>query len=109
MYVMVWLYMTTREIIASESMQHPNSAWVVKQTEVFLDQTLSRDEKPSIVMHDRDAKFSKEFVAKLEEHGVRHNAFLGSGREMKHEGSIAVIFEQQFHGFGHVSLRPRAA
>lgn len=74
MYVMVWLCMTTREAIVSESTEHPNSAWVVKQTEAFLDQTLGREDKPSIVMHDRDAKFTKEFVAKLEEHGVRHNA-----------------------------------
>jgi len=74
MYVMVWLCMTTREAIISESTEHPNSAWVVQQTEAFLDQTLNRADKPAIVMHDRDAKFSKEFVAKLEEHGVRHNA-----------------------------------
>lgn len=74
MYVMVWLCMTTREAIVSESTEHPNSAWVVKQTEAFLDQTLNRDDKPSIVMHDRDAKFTKEFVEKLEQHGVRHNA-----------------------------------
>jgi len=32
MYVMVWLCMTTREAIVSESTEHPNSAWVVKQT-----------------------------------------------------------------------------
>jgi len=74
MYVMVWLCMTTREAIVSESTEHPNSAWVVKQTEAFLDQTLNRDDKPSIIMHDWDAKFTKEFVAKLEEYGVRHNA-----------------------------------
>jgi len=36
MYVMVWLCMTTREAIVSESTEHPNSAWVVKQTESNL-------------------------------------------------------------------------
>jgi len=74
MYVMVWLCVTTREAIVSESTEHPNSAWVVKQTEAFLDQTMNRSEKPSIVMHDRDAKFTKEFVSTLNKHGVRHNA-----------------------------------
>jgi len=74
MYVMVWLCVTTREAIVSESTEHPNSAWVVKQTEAFLNQTLNREDKPAIVIHDRDAKFTKEFVAKLQEHGVRHNA-----------------------------------
>jgi len=73
MYVLVWLCMTTREIIVSESIQHPNSAWVTEQTGRFLDQTLSRDDKPSIVMHDQDTKFTKEFVEKLKQHGVRTN------------------------------------
>lgn len=74
MYVMVWLCMTTREVIISESTENPNSAWVVKQTEAFLDQTMSREDKPAIVMHDRDAKFTKEFVSKLKLHGVKNNA-----------------------------------
>lgn len=74
LYVMVWLNMATREIIVSESTQHPNSQWVVKQTEEFLDQTLKREDKPAIVMHDRDTKFTKDFVAKLNECGVRNNA-----------------------------------
>jgi putative transposase len=74
MYVMVWLCMTTREVIVSESTEHPNSAWVVKQAEAFLDQTMNREEKPAIVMHDKDAKFTKEFVSKLKIHGVRANS-----------------------------------
>ncbi len=73
MYVMVWLCMTSREIIVSESTQHPNSAWVTEQTGRFLDQTLSREDKPSIVMHDQDTKFTKEFVEKLKQNGVRNN------------------------------------
>ncbi|WP_437186745.1 integrase core domain-containing protein [Planctomicrobium sp. SH668] len=73
MYVLVWLCMTTREIIVSESTQYPNSAWVTEQTGRFIDQTFSRDETPSIVMHDQDTKFTKEFVEKLKQHGVRTN------------------------------------
>jgi len=74
LYVMVWLCMTTRELIVSPSTAHPNSAWVAEQTESFLNQTTSRDEKPAIVMHDRDAKFTQEFVDKLKSKGVQHNA-----------------------------------
>ena len=74
MYVMVFLCLETREAIVSPSTEHPNSAWVVKQTENFLDQTVHREKKPSIVMYDRDTKFTKEFVAKLKENGVRTNA-----------------------------------
>ncbi len=71
---MVWLCMTTREVIVSESTLHPNSAWVEKQADWFVDQTAVRDEKPSIVMHDKDTKFTKEFTAKLNERGVRTNS-----------------------------------
>ncbi len=73
LYAMVWLCMTTRELIVSESTAHPNSAWVAEQTEAFLEQTSGRDEKPAIVMHDRDTKFTQEFVDKLKSKGVQHN------------------------------------
>jgi hypothetical protein len=35
-------------MIASEATEHPNSAWVEKQADLFVDQTAGRDEKPSI-------------------------------------------------------------
>lgn len=34
---------------------------------------MGRETKPDIVMHDKDSKFSKEFVAKLKERGLRTN------------------------------------
>ena len=57
----------------SSSTEHPNSAWVVEQTKEFLDQTTNREQKPSIVMHDRDTKFTKEFTAALKAKDVRTN------------------------------------
>lgn len=72
-YVLVWLCMTTREVIVSESTEHPTSAWVEKQADLFVDQTANRDVKLDIVMHDRDTKFTKEFIAKLKERGLRTN------------------------------------
>ena len=47
---------------------------MVKQTDAFIEQTASRTEKPSILMHDRDTKFTKEFVATLKAKGIRTNA-----------------------------------
>ncbi|WP_166820054.1 integrase core domain-containing protein [Thalassoroseus pseudoceratinae] len=61
------------EAIVSEATEHPNSAWVVQETEVFLEKARHRDKKPDIVMHDMDTKFTKEFAAKLNENGVRTN------------------------------------
>ena len=63
--LLVFLCMKTRKVIVSSSTARPNSRWVVKQTEMFIDRTKDRKEKPSIVMHDRDTKFTKQFVATL--------------------------------------------
>ena len=73
MYVMAFLCMETRELICSESTEHPNSAWVVEQTERFLEDTGTREKTPAIVMHDRDTKFTREFVETLNGRGVQSN------------------------------------
>jgi len=73
MYVLVWLCMTTREVIVSTSTEHPNSAWVTEQARIFADQTSNRETKPQIVMHDRDTKFTKEFTQLLKDRGLRTN------------------------------------
>ena len=57
-----------------EEAEHPNSAWVEKQADLFADQTTGRDEKPSIVMHDKDSKFTKGFTAKLKSRSMRTNS-----------------------------------
>ena len=74
MYVLVFLCLETREAIVSSATEHPNSAWVCEQAELFLDETAGREVKPDIVMHDRDTKFTHEFVATLKQRGVRTNA-----------------------------------
>jgi putative transposase len=71
MYVLVFLCLETREVIVSPATDHPNSAWVVKQAEAFADQTANREKQPDIVLHDRDTKFTKEFVNKLKDRGLR--------------------------------------
>lgn len=73
MYVLVFLCLETREVIVSPSTEHPNSAWVRRQAEAFVDQTANRETKPDIIMHDRDRKFTKDFTAKLKDHGLRTN------------------------------------
>ncbi|WP_437222047.1 hypothetical protein SH661x_002608 [Planctomicrobium sp. SH661] len=65
MYVLVWLCVSTREVIVSESTEHPTSAWVCEQTRKFIDETAGREHKPDIVMHDRDTKFRREFTETL--------------------------------------------
>jgi len=78
MYVVVWLCMISREVIVSDATEHPNSAWVVKQTDLFVGRTAGREKKPDIIMHDLDTKFTKKFTkkftARLKERGLRTNA-----------------------------------
>jgi putative transposase len=73
MYVLVWLCLETREAIVSPSTEHPNSAWVVVQTERFLEDTGSREQRPEIVIHDMDTKFTQQFKDTLASRGVRTN------------------------------------
>jgi putative transposase len=73
LFMLAFLNLKTREAIVSKSTANPDSAWVVEQTEAFLDQTVNREEKPSIILHDLDTKFTKEFTAKVKEKGVRTN------------------------------------
>jgi putative transposase len=61
-------------VIVSESTLHPNSAWVEKQADLFVDQTAGRATQPDIIMHDRDTKFSKDFVDTVKKNGMRTNA-----------------------------------
>lgn len=58
MYLLVFLCLESREAIVSTATEHRNSAWVVKQTEAFIEQTKNRAAKPEIVMHDPDTKSS---------------------------------------------------
>ena len=71
MYVLVFLCMKSREVIASSATEHPNSAWVSEQANIFLDETANRESKPAILLHDGDKKFCTKFVATLHNRGVR--------------------------------------
>lgn len=109
LYGLVFLCMETREVIVSSSTRHPNAAWVKRQTEAFIEQTANRPEKPSIVMHDRDTKFTKEFVAALKAKGIRTNALPVAspnlnGRCERFIQSLKRECLQKFILFGHRHL-----
>jgi putative transposase len=74
LYVLVFLCVHSREVIVTSSTKRPNSAWVKKQTEMFIERTKDRKEKSDIVIHDRGTKFTKEFVAPLKAKVIQTNA-----------------------------------
>lgn len=47
--------------------------WFVEQTETFLDETGNREQKPEIVIHDKDTKFTQQFKDTPASRGVRAN------------------------------------
>ena len=73
LYVIVFLCLKTREVIVTESTEHPDSAWVCKQTEWFAEKTKSREKKPTIILHDRDVKFTREFASTVKNAGMKTN------------------------------------
>jgi len=73
LYVLVFLCLQTREVIVTEATLHPDSAWVCEQTRLFAEQTSAREKQPTIILHDRDVKFTKEFTATVEEAGMKTN------------------------------------
>lgn len=110
LYLLVFLNMETREVYVTPSTAHPNSEWVCGQTQRFIDSTANRGEKkPDIIMHDRDSKFSKEFVATVKKNGMRTNALpKGSpnlnGRTEKFVGQIKSECLSKFILFGRRHL-----
>ena len=73
LYVLVFLCLQTREVFVTESTRHPDSAWVCKQTEWFVEQTKDRDKKPEMILHDRDVKFTREFTKTVKKSGMKTN------------------------------------
>lgn len=73
LYLMAFLCMKTREAIVSTCTTRPNATWVSQQTKRFIEQTAERKEKPAVVMHDRDTKFSRRFVETLQASGIDTN------------------------------------
>ena len=70
-YVLVFMHLETREVLLSPSTQHPNSVWVTKQAEAFVNHVAGREQKPTYLIHDRDRKFSAEFREYLKENGIK--------------------------------------
>ena len=69
----MFLCLQTREVIVTQSTEHPDSAWVCEQTKWFVEQTKGRTKKPTIVLHDRDVKFTKDFTATVRDSGMKTN------------------------------------
>ena len=71
LFVLAFLNVETRQVILSPATRHPNEAWVVKQTESFIEQAKELKLPISLVHHDRDTKFTKKFIEVLKQRKVK--------------------------------------
>lgn len=61
MYMLVFICVSTREVIISEGTPNPNSAWVCGQTDRFLDQTTNREKRAPCLVALRSNSFVMVF------------------------------------------------
>ncbi|MCA9106296.1 MAG: hypothetical protein KDA83_12765, partial [Planctomycetales bacterium] len=47
LYVLVFMHLETREIICTKSTRNPNSKWVTEQAREFVEQTKTREHRPT--------------------------------------------------------------
>ncbi len=69
-YVLFFIHIKSRRVIATTSTIHPHGEWVAHQAKVFLNEAREQGlPVPSILIRDGDKKFGKEFHEVLEAAG----------------------------------------
>jgi putative transposase len=71
LFVLVFLHVETRRVFVAPSTFHPDETWVMEQARGFLQHTEATGLGASIVMHDRDTKFTAAFDEVLKSAGVK--------------------------------------
>ncbi|MGV3607188.1 MAG: integrase core domain-containing protein [Planctomycetaceae bacterium] len=76
-FVLAFLNVKTRQVILSPATHHPNEAWVLAQTNSFMEQAKELKIPIGLVQHDRDTKFTRKFDELLKQQKVKpiRNAF----------------------------------
>jgi len=66
LFLLVFLHVETRRVFIAPSTFHPNESWMKQQAEAFLRHVDETGLGATIVMHDRDTKFTASFDQVLE-------------------------------------------
>lgn len=64
-FVLVFLNVDTRRVVATPATFNPDAAWVTEQTEAFVQQARTSGLRIRYVQHDRDGKYGDVFDATL--------------------------------------------
>jgi transposase InsO family protein len=71
LYVLFFVHLATRRVIAAACTAEPNSAWVTQQARNLSWRLSEEGIKVRVVVHDRDRKFARSFDAVFESEGAR--------------------------------------
>jgi hypothetical protein len=70
-YVLFFLEVQTRRVFLAGCTAHPTSAWVTQQARNLTRALDAAGVRPTVLLHDRDAKFSPAFDASFTGQAVR--------------------------------------
>jgi transposase InsO family protein len=71
LYVLMFVHVSTRRVLAAACIEKPDSAWVTQQARNLTWQMEEDGIKLSLLIHDRDRKFSTSFDRIFETQGTR--------------------------------------
>lgn len=70
-YVLIFVELRSRRLIFSACTHHPDAAWVCQQARNVCMELQDLDVPVSILIHDRDSKFTKDFDAVFKAEGAK--------------------------------------
>jgi putative transposase len=70
-FVLAFLHVGTRRVVLSPATFHPDEAWVVEQSERFVEQARGQKLRVATMQRDRDSKFTKAMDQSLRSQHVK--------------------------------------
>ena len=97
----------TRQVILSPATYHPDEAWVLAQTESFIEQAKELKLPIGMVQHDRDTKFTQKFRQTLSDQKIKpiRNPYRAPQHERLYRAIYPVDWSRVFRPF--CDLRPQ--
>jgi putative transposase len=71
LYVLIFVHLATRRVVAASCTAHPTEAWVTQQARNLSWKLEEEGIEPSVVIHDRDKKFAPKADAVFMSEGAR--------------------------------------
>ncbi len=70
LYLLVFIHVQSRRVWISDATEHPDTEWVIQQARNFCMYIEEHDLKATLLLHDRDAKFTAGFDRIIKAQGI---------------------------------------